>query len=164
MNKSILRTNSRGFTLIELLVVVVIIAILSGIGIPRLVRAFYQAKDKKVVSVMRNFAIAIGIYRVDCELVPQTTNIHQLVQILTTYQGNNQGEQLQVMATDDWGHEFYYGPSAGTLEEYTLISYGRDGGKSTPASLGAFNPDDDTILITGVFVASHQGGSIVVGH
>lgn len=148
----------KGFSLVELLIVVAVIAIISGIAIPRLLRAYYQAKDKRVMSVMRNFAIAIGIYRIDNEMVPNTTDPAELVRILTEYQDE---DWLQLAARDIWGHDFYY--RRVSYEQYTLKSFGRDGAEGNPASKDGFDPDADIILITGVFVWSHEGTTVIVG-
>jgi general secretion pathway protein G len=157
--KTKFRRSERGFTLIELLVVVGIIAIISMIAIPRLLRAYYQAKDKRVMAVMRNFAIAIGIYRVDNEMVPNTADAEELVDILTSYRGE---DLLKLSDIDDWGHRFYY--QRASIEQYTLKSFGRDGAPGNPANTGSFDPDADIILITGVFVWSHEGTTVIVGH
>lgn len=157
--KTMFLRAERGFSLVELLLVVAVIAIISGIAIPRLLRAYYQAKDKKVMSVMRNFAIAIGIYRIDNEIVPNTDDPEELVRILTNYQGE---DLLQITARDIWGHPFYY--RRVSTEQYTLKSFGRDGAEGEPANTGGFDPDADIILITGVFVWSHEGTTVIVGH
>jgi general secretion pathway protein G len=157
MKAKFLRTG-RGFSLVELLIAITVIAILSGIAIPRLLRAYYQAKDKRVMSVMRNFAIAIGIYRIDNEMVPNTTDPEELVRILTDYQGE---DFLQITDRDVWGYPFYY--RRVSSEQYTLKSFGRDGAEGEPASTSGFNPDADIILITGVFVWSHEGTTVIVG-
>lgn len=155
-----IQTYTSAFTLIELLIVVAIIAIISGIAIPNMLNAFYQSKDKKTMTDMRNFAVAIGIYRIDREMVPNTNNIHVLVQALQGTQVD--GQTLQLKANDSWGHNLYYWRVSD--DDYTLKSYGRDGIPSFPATTVGFDPNNDTILISGAFAASHQGTTIVVGH
>lgn len=157
MRSSLLR-RKKGFTLIELLIVVAIIAIISAIGVPRLLNALYQAKDKKTMSSLRNIAIAIGIYRIDTEHVPQTTDIHELISVLRGYKGS-EGEVIQIAPRDAWGHEIYYQWTS--YDEYTLKSYGRDGGEGPIATKESFNPNADTIIISGIFVASHEGTTVV---
>jgi general secretion pathway protein G len=153
----------QAFTLIELLIVVAIIAIISGIAVPALMKAFYQAKDKKTMADMRNFAVAIAIYRLDTERVPQTNNINTLIQTLSAYQGKD-GENLQLNLRDSWGHAFYYAYDTVDRERYTLKSFGRDGAPGATATTVAFNPDADTVIVTGIFTASHEGVMAIVGN
>lgn len=157
-----MRTNllrrKKGLTLIELLIVVAIIAIISAIGVPRLLKALYQAKDKKTMSSLRNMAIAIGIYRIDTEYVPQTADVEELVSTLKNYR-EGKGEIIQLSTRDSWGHHFYY--QWVSQDEYTLKSYGRDGGDGPIATKANFDPDADTIVISGVFIASHEGTTVV---
>jgi general secretion pathway protein G len=152
--------SKQGFTLIELLIVVAIIAIIAAIAVPSMLKAFYLSKDKKVVSEMRNFAVAIGIYRIDYEMVPNAADITELVQVLQDTTPANENTNLS--PKDAWGHELYYRRMA--QDEYTLKSFGRDGGESDPANTDLFDPDADTIITSGVFKASHQGTTSIVGH
>jgi general secretion pathway protein G len=150
--------HTKGFTLIELLIVVGIIAIISAIAVPKMLKALDQSKDKKVMSEMRNLAIAIGIYRIDHEMVPDTKDIVSLIDILKATPGN---EKLVVNERDAWGHQFYYYPAS--YDQYTLKSFGKDGGPGRPASTEGFNANADIIIITGIFAASHEGVTAVTG-
>lgn len=153
-----IRLLQRGFTLIELLVVVAIIAIISAIAVPKILKALYQSKDKRVMADMRNIAVAIGIYSIEEEMVPQTDNIHDLIAALQDTRGE---EVLPFNSRDAWGHTFYY--RSMTFDQYTLKSFGRDGGEGTSANTEYFDPNADTVIISGVFRASHQGATAVVG-
>ena len=62
---------------------------------------------------------------------------------------------------DAWGNKFVY--HRVSQDEYTLISRGRDGAPGSTASTDYFDPNADTVLISGVFVASHQGTTVIVG-
>jgi general secretion pathway protein G len=159
--QKVMSRKMRAFTLVELLIVVAIIAIISAIGVPMLLRAFYLAKDKKVMAEMRAIAVTIGIYSVDREMVPQTNNIAVLIQTLKNYQAKS-GDFTAMDVEDAWGHQFTY--TSVSQSGYTLMSYGRDGLVSTPAGTENFNADDDLIVISGIFVASHQGTTSVVGN
>jgi general secretion pathway protein G len=150
MKVKYLLTDKKGVTLIELLIVVTIISILSGIGIPLFLRAHDQAKDKKLISEMRIIAIALGTYSIDYEVVPDTTDFAELAAILEASQ------RIAIPEHDSWGHTFYY-RRASARDEYTLKSFGKDGIEGDPAITEYFDPDADTIVITGVFVASHEG-------
>ncbi len=148
-----------GFTLIELLVVVAIIAILSAIGIPRMWTAYNLAKDKKVITEMRNIAVALGMYRIDNEMVPQTSSIADMVTALQN--ARTDGERLTMDENDAWGTKFYY--YATSQDDYTQKSFGKDSVEGVPATDEYFDPNADTILISGVFRASHLGTTVVVG-
>lgn len=142
--------NKKGLTLPEVLVVMVIIGILASLMIPALMMNYYKAKDKRVIAEMRNVAIAIGLYRVDYEFIPQTANYQDLVQLLNS----DIGGIAPIVEHDAWKHSLYYkamGPS-----DYTLMSYGKDGQKGVPANHDIFDPDADTIIINGEFVATNR--------
>ncbi len=156
--KKIFRSNC-GFTLVELLVVVTIIAIISTIAIPNLMKAHHQSKDKKVLTDMRNMAIAIGIYRIDYGIVPQATDITSLIDVLRSI-ASSRSEVQNMHPIDAWGTPFYYF-STGS-EDYTLKSFGRDGVAGTPADQDIFDANADIIIVKGIFVASHEGTRVVV--
>lgn len=62
--------GQEGFTLLELLVVLMIIALLAGFVGPRLFSQVDQAKEKTAMSQMKNFADALGQYRLDTGRYP----------------------------------------------------------------------------------------------
>ena len=68
--------------------------------IPALMMNYYKAKDKRVVAEMRNVAIAIGIYRVDYEFIPQSANYAELVQLLNS----DVGAVAPIPERDAWNH------------------------------------------------------------
>lgn len=143
--------QNKGFTLIELLIVVMIIGIISGIGVPAFLNALYGARDRRTIADMRNVVIGLGMYRVDYEFVPQVTNYADLVPILRDTVGRN----TTIPSYDGWGRSFLY--ASPNLLDYTLKSLGKDGILGIPAEIDSFRPDADTIVINGVFVASHEG-------
>lgn len=142
--------HNTGLTLPEVLIVMIIIGILASIMIPALMMSYYKANDKRVVAEMRNIALAIGIYRVDYEFIPQTTNYTELVQILNS----DIGAVAPIPERDAWKHSFYY--HAVNMSDYTLMSYGKDGQQGTPANKNYFDPDADTIIMNGEFVATNR--------
>jgi len=148
--------NHVGFTLIEILIVVAIISILSGIAIPYMFKALDLSKDKRVLTDMRNFAVAIGLYQVDLGVVPQADNIYDLIDMLQMFQ---QAQAAPLKTHDVWGYEFYY---YGSDQDYTLKSRGKDGQWGNPATTAYFDAKADTIIISGMFVACHEGATVVV--
>jgi general secretion pathway protein G len=149
--------SSKGFTLIELLAVVAIIAIISAIAVPQFIKVLDVSKDKKVLTDMRNFAIAIGLYSIDTGIVPYAGNASQLVAVLKQYEGRDVGF---LTPRDSWGREFDYYRASDT--EYTLKSYGKDGMPGNPANPEYFDANADTIVISGRFVACHEGATAIL--
>ena len=148
--------KKKGMTLIELLIVVAIIGLLATIGIPLYGRLMEQAKDKKMITELRNLAVAIGIYKVDNDLIPDADSATELVAILKA----DQGAASPYMDTDPWGNPYDYIRSMAT-NSYTLRCRGKDGIVGNLADEANFNADNDTVLIDGLFIASHQGAASI---
>lgn len=151
MRKSYELTD-RGMTMVEVLVVMLIIGILSSIAVPIFGRVREQAIDKKVMTDMRNIALAIGLYKIEHSTVPDAADATELVVILKNFQGKS----APLSEIDAWGHQYDYLGDAGA-DAYTLKSFGRDGVPGVPATPARFDADADVIVIDGLFVASHQG-------
>ncbi len=151
------KSAQQGFSLVELLIVVVVIGVLAGIAVPGFFTAYEKAKDKKVITDMRNIAVAIGIYRIDKNYVPITNDITVLIDEIRNYaNGSN-----PMSTHDTWGNKFIYLSDAdGTT--YTLMSYGKDRAAGPSyATIGHFDANADTLVVNGVFRASHGGTSAV---
>lgn len=143
-------TQTQGFTLPEMLVVVIIIGVLAALMVPALLINYYKAVDKRVVSEMRTVVLAIGLYRVDYDFIPQSANYAELVTLL-----NSDIEGIApIPVRDSWRHPLVY--HVVSTSEYTLMSYGKDGQQSTPASSESFDPDADIIVVNGEFVAANR--------
>ncbi|GAK60386.1 general secretion pathway protein G [Candidatus Vecturithrix granuli] len=142
--------QERGFTLIEVLVVMTIIGILATLIVPALMMSYYKAIDRRVITEMRTIIIAIGLYRLDYDIVPQSANYKELVNLLNS----DIGGIAPIPERDAWKHLLVY--HAVSEAAYTLISYGRDGIKGNPASSESFDPDADVIVINGEFVATNR--------
>ena len=149
-------TDEQGMTLIEVMVVMLIIGVLSAIAVPYFGRVQQQARDKKMMTDMRNIAVAIGVYKVDNDQVPIAASATELIEILK----NDQGGASPLTDKDPWGNYFAYTANVAT-NSYTLRSLGRDGQVSTLASQGNFDVDNDTVIVDGMFVASHQGAASI---
>ncbi|PIE33945.1 hypothetical protein CSA56_09675 [candidate division KSB3 bacterium] len=149
--------RQKGFTLIELLIVVTIIGLLAGIAIPRFAKVYEKAKDKKVITDMRNIAVAIGIYRIEHGSAPITDDATVLVDELRNYTDAS----APLNDYDVWGNKYVYQTDDdGT--RYTLLSYGKDktSGPSW-ATMDNFDADADTLVVNGIFRASHGGSTVV---
>lgn len=142
--------QEQGFTLIEVLVVMVIIGILAALIVPALITSYYKAIDRRVVTEMRTIVIAIGLYRLDYDIVPQSANYTELVQLLNS----DLGGIAPIPRGDAWGHLLVYRPVSRSA--YTLISYGKDGIEGVPANSSSFDPDADVIVINGEFAAVNR--------
>ncbi len=147
MRAQLLRRSRPGFTLIELLIVVVIIGIIAAIAIPNLLGALDRTKYKRAIVDLRNISTSIGLYNSDRSYVPNTATYADLIALLKTYKPHVD----ELPEQDSWGNEFYYKKTG--ISEYTLTSFGKDGQSSNPAQTGVFDPDDDLIVINGVFAA-----------
>lgn len=142
--------QEQGFTLIEVLVVMVIIGILAALIVPSLMMSYYKAVDRRVITEMRTIVIAIGLYRLDYDIVPQSANYAELVQLLNS----DIGGIAPIPERDAWRHLLGY--HVVSENDYTLISYGKDGIQNVPASNESFDPDADVIVINGEFVAANR--------
>ncbi|MDY0091236.1 MAG: prepilin-type N-terminal cleavage/methylation domain-containing protein [Candidatus Vecturithrix sp.] len=147
------RTYSRqeqGFTVIEVLVTMVIIGLLAAMVVPALLMSYYKAIDRRVLTEMRTITTAIGLYRIDFGIVPQSANYAELVQLLNS----DIAGIAPIPARDGWKHLLVYHVTSEI--EYTLISHGKDGVESVPANKASFDPDADIIVINGEFVATNR--------
>ncbi len=139
--------NSEGFSLIELLVVVAIISIIAAVAIPALLGAYQRTLYRRATIDVRNIATSLGIYDADQSYVPEATTYAELIDILDDYTPHID----ELPTRDPWKGEFYYTRTG--INAYTLKCFGKDRIAGDPATDGVFDPNDDIILIDGVFVA-----------
>jgi prepilin-type N-terminal cleavage/methylation domain-containing protein len=74
--------NARGFTLVELLVVIGIIALIAGLAIPLIMRAYGSAERTRIAGDLQAIATALQAYHDDHGDYPRPTATHPGSQIL----------------------------------------------------------------------------------
>ena len=148
-----------GFTLIELLIVVAIIGIIAAIAIPNLLNAIDRAKQKRTMADIRSMGTATEAYAVDVNFYPR--NVTSLTPVDGT--GNsNLGKWVtptfirKIPGQDGWGGDVRYQSNANG-SEYTIISYGKDGARSTGSSGKTLDFDCDIVYQVGGFIAWPEG-------
>lgn len=139
-----------GFTLVEVLIVVAVIGVLMAIAIASFVDALDRSKQRSTMSEMRTISTAIEVYKADTGHYPANgQTMAQLVLLLIPYQTN------VLPTTDGWRHPYTY--ETDNVDNYSLISYGKDGVDGLDVSYSTrFEFDRDIILTNGIFVASPE--------
>lgn len=133
--------GSRGFTLVELLIVVIILAVLSGIGIPTYITLTNRAKEAATEAEMKNIAKGLELYMTKNQNYPLTEDSISVLE----------GEEMSVVPEQDkWKNDYIYN-SDGIV--YELRSKGKDGTEGN---------SDDIVISNGIFTAhgAYSGGSV----
>ncbi len=118
----------RGFTLIELMVVVVIIAILAVMIVPRVIQRQEDAKRTKALSDISELDSALQHYYLDTGSYPtQEEGLNALRNPPQTAK-DWRGPYLQKpLPPDPWGTPYQYECPGENGEDFTVLSYGKDG-------------------------------------
>ena len=144
--------NQKGFTLIELLIVVAIIGIIAAIAIPNLLNAIQRGKQKRTMGDMRTVATAVEEYSIDNNFYVKQAALGAVGQVAWALEPTY---IKKVPTADGWNTTFKYVSSIG--QDYTVISYGRDGIVSGPPSGATTSFDHDIMFSTGTFVVWPEG-------
>jgi len=127
------RSRERGFTLIEIMVVVAIIGMLMSLVGVRVFYALEKGKRKTALAQMKNFETALAAYRLDNSRYPTTEQgldalIHQPT-MDPAPRNYPKGGYLgaKEIPMDPWGTPYVYFSPGLNGEDFTIISYGKDG-------------------------------------
>ncbi len=158
------KRNQKGFTLIELLIVVAIIGILAAIAIPNLLTAMQRAKQKRTMADIRTIATAWEARATDVNkynaagaiVLPAVTLNHDT---MTTILSPTYIKSLP--PKDGWGNNFVYNADVDfggiAAQDYSVLSFGRDGKIDSRPGLATTNFDCDIIYQAGGFSQYPEG-------
>lgn len=117
------QTKIKGFTLIELLIVIVILGLLMSIVAPTMFSKVGSSKQKTAMAQMQMLHTSLDTYRLDIGDYP--------AQLSELRQSNNpswDGPYIpKDIPADPWGNEYVYKTPGENGEEFSLLSYGKDG-------------------------------------
>ena len=122
------RDRRQGLTLLEVMVVLAIIALVAGLGAPRLMENFGRAKARTATVQMESLRTALQLYYIDTGRYP--SEAEGLQALLAAPQGlqNWRGPYVdgEDDLTDPWGRAFGY-RSPADAKAFEISTYGRDG-------------------------------------
>lgn len=129
MNPRLGRNARRGVTLLEVLVVLAIIALIIGLGAPRLMESFGRARSQAAEVALASLKGAVQLYYIDTGRYP--SEAEGLVALLAAPAGVagwrgpyiDGGEDL----SDPWGRPFLYRSPGAQGQPFELWTLGRDG-------------------------------------
>ena len=122
------RRRTAGLTLLEMMVVLAIIALVVGLGAPRLMENFGRAKSQAAGAAMANLRAAVQLYYIDTGRYPsEAEGLDALLQAPSGTTGWAGPYLDDAKATvDPWGRGYLYRfPGAGG--GFDLVTLGRDG-------------------------------------
>ena len=122
------RKSERGVTLIEMLVVITIIGLIAGLVSVNVIRQGESAKRTAAKAQISTFMNALGIYKLDTGLYPQTTQGLQALRVNPGDLSNWAGPYLpKDVPMDPWGRPYEYKYPGEHGEDPDIISLGADG-------------------------------------
>lgn len=115
-------------TLIEMLVVVTIIALFAALVGPSMFKQTDKARVTATRVQLRDFAVALGAYKLDVGVFPTTEQGLQALRTAPSGAQNWQGPYLtQEIPLDKWGHAYIYKFPGEHGDEPDIVSLGADG-------------------------------------
>jgi general secretion pathway protein G len=122
------RNPKRGLTLLEMLVVLALIALVIGLGAPRLIESFGRAKSQAAEAALASVKGAVQLFYIDTGRYP--TEAEGLAALMAAPAGVAGWRGPYVDGdedlTDPWKRPFLY-RSPGATAPFELSSLGRDG-------------------------------------
>ncbi|TNC71350.1 type II secretion system major pseudopilin GspG [Rubellimicrobium roseum] len=123
------RHPRRGVTLLEMLVVLAIIALVIGLGAPRLIDSFGRARSQTAEAALASLRGAVQLYFVDTGRYP--SEAEGLAALMTAPAGVPGWRGPYVDGdedlTDPWGRLFLFRAPGEDGEPFDLVTLGRDG-------------------------------------
>ncbi|MBM3795894.1 MAG: type II secretion system protein GspG [Acidobacteria bacterium] len=117
-----------GVTLIEMLVVVTIIALFAAVVGPRLLNRGDQARVVATKAQLESFMTALGAYKLDTGLYPNTELGLNALRVRPANLNNWNGPYLpKDVPMDAWGRPFLYRYPGEHGDEPEIVSLGADG-------------------------------------
>lgn len=130
-----MKKNS-GFTLIELLIVIVILGLLMSLVAPKMFSKVDSSKRKTALAQMQMLQTSLDTYRLDIGDYPSNLN-----ELRSSEQPNWDGPYIsKSVPNDPWGRAYVYQSPGENGEDYTLMSYGKDG------KAGGQDDNEDIVL------------------
>lgn len=130
-----MKKNS-GFTLIELLIVIVILGLLMSLVAPKMFSKVDSSKRKTALAQMQMLQTSLDTYRLDIGDYPSNLN-----ELRMSEQPNWDGPYISKnIPNDPWGRAYVYQSPGENGEDYTLMSYGKDG------KAGGQDDNEDIVL------------------
>lgn len=115
--------KKNGFTLIELLIVIVILGLLMSLVAPKMFSKVGSSKQATARAQMQMLQTSLDTYRLDIGDYPTA-----LSELRTSEKPNWDGPYIpKNIPEDPWGNPYVYQSPGQNGEEYTLMSYGKDG-------------------------------------
>ena len=128
MKKTATRNAQAGLTLLEVMIVLAVIALIVGLGAPRLMESFGRAKSQAAEVSMANLKGAVQLYYIDTGRYPaETEGLSALVSApkgVSGWRGPYVDGDADLI--DPWGHPFVYA-FPGAAGPFGLSTRGRDG-------------------------------------
>jgi len=129
--------NRDGFTLVEILIAIAIIAIISAVVAPNMMRWIESTRKTAAASTLKTLKISIDQFNVHTGQYPRS--LKDLIKVPTydervAKMWKKYGPYLEKkeVPEDPWGNRYQYKLTPGQAHPYELYSYGSSEGKSTP--------------------------------
>jgi general secretion pathway protein G len=121
-------TAEDGFTLLELLVVLGIIALLSALVAPQVIRYLSDARSSAATAQIKNLESAVELYNLDTGTYPPADQGLQSLMVQPPNVGGWKGPYLKKDSgvVDPWGKPFAY-KFPGEHGKFDIATFGRDG-------------------------------------